>query len=339
MKRRTRPTLFAAVSILVLAAIGPLAAREEAPVPKPESSAATSTTEQGRSGGREAKSGDRVGIGSPVTVARGETVEGDVVVFGARALVEGTVAGDVVVVGGKLELKGSVRGDVVGIGSRMKLEPEAEVRGDLVNIAGQLDRTEATVHGQVVNVPLPDVAWSAFAGVPWLPPGAFGWLFAWGKLVELGLFLTGLVLLVAIVPERVVRIGEEAPVRFMGGFFLGVLGYLALGAACILLCITIVGIPLLLLAFTVLKWLGLAGIFYAFGVRLGRAMGRDLQPLGAALLGFLPFGIFYFVPCAGSACWLVLKVTAVGLVLLTRAGGPRPLPVPAGPPPAAPAPG
>lgn len=279
---------------------------------------------------------DKIGIGSDVTVGPEETVEGDVVCLGARALVEGTVQGGIVVIAGSLQLAGRAAGDVVGIASRMKLEEGAEVRGDLVNIGGHLDRTGADVRGQVVNIGLPAIGWKSLSSLAWLPLGFFGWLFVWGKVLDLVLFLVGLVLLVVLVPERVVRIGDETPVRFVEGFFVGILGYLALIAALALVCITIVGIPILLLAFTVVKWLGLAGIFHSMGRRLGRAMGRDLTPLGAALLGFLPFAVLYFFPWVGWATWLALKITAVGLVLLTRAGRPAAPLLPAAPPAAAP---
>jgi hypothetical protein len=137
----------------------------------------------------------------------------------------------------------------------------------------------------------------------------------------------GLLLLAAIVPDRIRLMGEEAPLRPFMAFFAGLGGYVVLVMAMILLCITIIGIPaalLLYFAFIVVKWMGLAGIFLVVGTRIGRLLGRDLSLLGAILLGFLPFAILRFLPfCIGTFIWFVLEAMAVGLVILTRGGGRR----------------
>lgn len=333
MKRTTCLASFLTVPFLALALASGLPARAGGP---PQTGVGAGQDERGQGEPRSparVERRDKIGIGSDVTVGPEETVEGDVVSVAARAVVKGTVQGDIVVIAGSLELEGRATGDVIGIASRMKLEEGAEVRGDLVNIGGHLDRTGADVRGQVVNFPLPAIGWKSLSLLPWLPLGLFGWLFVWGKVLDLVLFLVGCVLLVVLVPDRVVRIGDETPVRFVEGFFVGILGYVALIVALAVVCITIVGIPIVLFAFTVLKWLGLAGIFHYIGRRLGRAMGRELPPLGAALLGFLPFAVLYFFPWVGWSTWFALKITAVGLVLLTRAGRPAAPPLPAAPAP------
>ncbi len=322
--------------------------------PAPEAASTPAEEEEGddESGVFDAGNGrDKIVIWSDVEIPAGTEVPGSVVCVAGNARILGKVRRDVVVVGGKLDLSGPVRGSVVGVGSKMVLHEGASVGKDLVNVAGGLDRGDVPVHGQVVNVGV---------GGKWLAhmPGPFGMLgiiLFWAKLLKLVMVFIGLVLLAAFVPERVRLLGEEAPLHPFMAFFAGLGGYIVLIMVMILLCITIIGIPaalLLYFAFVIVKWMGLAGIFEVVGRRIGRMMGRELSLLGAILLGFLPFAILRFLPfCIGTMIWIVLDAMAVGLVILTRAGGKRygaapaahvPAPPVAGPPvppaPAAPAP-
>ena len=87
---------------------------------------------------------DRVAIGHDVTVTADEVLDGDVVVIGASAFVDGAVRGDVVVIGGTLHLG-----------------PKARIDGDAVHLIGKLDQAaSASVVGSTVGVdaavPAPD---------------------------------------------------------------------------------------------------------------------------------------------------------------------------------------
>ena len=108
-------------------------------------------------------------------------------------------------------------------------------------------------------------------------------------------------------------------------------------------------------ALALVKILGLAGILHYIGHRLGHALGRDMSLAGAILLGFLPFALVLVVPAffglgglvlsVGSSFlfFVLIKVPALGLLIVTRIGG-RNTPGPgeiapaAGPPPPAAAP-
>jgi hypothetical protein len=126
-------------------------------------------------------------------------------------------------------------------------------------------------------------------------------------------------------------------------FFVGLLGYLGWLIVFTLLSATVIGIPVALLAFYVLKWLGVAGIFCAVGRRFGAGIGREMSILGAVLLTFgvyalatlLPtplglFGLGLIWGVLGLLFFLLVEVPAVGLAILTRAGGalsaPPPMP-------------
>jgi hypothetical protein len=288
----------------------------------------------------DADDGEKIAILSDLEIPPGKEIRGSVVCVGGNVRLLGKVRGDVVVIGGKLEMSGQASGSVVGVASKLVLRPGASVRGDLVNVAGGLDRDGARVGGQVVNIGMGG-RW--FAHMPG-PFGILGFLLFWIAFLKLVLVFIGLLLLTAIAPDRVRLLGEEAPIRPFLAFFAGLGGYIVLTMVMILLCITIIGIPVALLlyfAFVIVKWLGLAGIFQAIGRRIGRLFGRELSLLGAVLLGFLPLAILRFIPlCVGSIIWFVLDATAVGLVILTRFGTRRhgALAAPPAPPPPAPVP-
>jgi hypothetical protein len=129
-------------------------------------------------------------------------------------------------------------------------------------------------------------------------------------------------------------------------------GYVVLWLVNTLLAISVIGIPvaiLLHLLFLVLKVMGLAGIFHFIGARLGRSMSREMSLLGAVFIGFLIFSIVMILPhffgIVGLAVaivirlmfWFLFECPAIGLILLTRAGG-RPRTQPQIEPPEAPAP-
>jgi hypothetical protein len=142
--------------------------------------------------------------------------------------------------------------------------------------------------------------------------------------------------------------GREAPLHYVPAFFMGVLGYLAMLVLVGLLSFTVVGIPVALFAFYVVKWAGIAAIFFAIGNRMGRAAGFTPSVLGAVFLVFAAYVVIMLVPTAFGWFGLVLigtlklvffllvELPAVGLVMLTRFGGERPdqsaEPLPASPP-------
>ena len=117
----------------------------------------------------------------------------------------------------------------------------------------------------------------------------------------------------------------------------------------VLLSATLIGLPIGIVLFVFLKWLGIVGIFHAVGHRIGRSMGRDLSLLGAVLVVFVPYALLVQLPLffgligllaagmIGTFLWLFVEVPGLGMTLLTRAGRPaRPIAPPAPAPPPVP---
>jgi hypothetical protein len=316
---------------LLLAAQAPSAVIAQEPPPSAAPDGETPAAD------RIDRHGDLVTVfGSEVRVPAGTLQHGNVVCIGGRAIIEGDVSGDVVVILGDLEGRGTVTGAVTAVLSDVVLE-NAVVEGELVSVLSDVELESTRVRRELISVMGRldrDEASSEPAvnfGLGWWLPDLEKLLF-WLRLLRLvGVFVT-LLLLVAIVPERVRLIAEEAPVRYGTAFFVGLLGHLGLLVVLGLLTATLVGLPLAFLLWVTLKWLGIAGMFFAVGRRLGRAAGREISLLGAVLLVFALYALLTLAPTplglAGlavsallwSGFFLLVQVPAIGLVLLTLAG-------------------
>jgi len=298
--------------------------------------------------------GSQVAMFKDVHVPRGELRRGDVVSIFGNVTVEGEVTGDVVVIGGDLRLSGTAGHDVVAVLSSVSFGEGAQIEHDLV-VVGAMEGNPRVQYGQSVHVPL-------FVGpIRWRTPlGWIGSLLAWTILLATLLLFLVLLLLSALAPDRVRILSDEVPASYFLAFLVGLGGYIGVLVAHLLLWITIIGIPvsgLLFLAFLVVKWLGVAGIYHYVGRSLGRLLGTELSLLPAILLGFLPFALLYLIPtlvggfgfllalAVRTLFWLLVEIPAVGLAILTRLGSrPRrpdaawpapPLPAaPLSPPPA-----
>lgn len=282
--------------------------------------------------------GDLVTVFSgDVLVPAGTRQRGTVVCIGGQARIEGTVMGDVVVIMGSLDNLGSVEGAVTGVLSDQR-HSGARIRGELVNVLGSLDLRDTRVSRELYNI-LGGFRRDAASSTPsvnvgfgsWFPD--LHWLLVWLRLARLFAIFVVLLLLVALVPERIGVIAGEAPLRYASAFFVGLLGFLGLLVALALLSVTVIGMPLALVLWLVFKWMGAAGIFLAVGRRLGRVFGRELSTLGAVMLVFglyalitvvpTPLGIFGLLLSGlfSAMFFVVVEVPAVGLMLLTFAGG------------------
>jgi hypothetical protein len=272
--------------------------------------------------------GDLVSIFSgDITVPENVYRRGMVFSLGGDVEIAGT-AREVVVISGSLRITGEVRGQVVGVFTDMDLDG-AEIGGQLVNVLGGLEETDSYIDGPRINI-------TPFGG--WFP--GVGALLFWGRMFMLFCGFIVLILLAAIVPDRIRVMGEEAPVRYVPAFFVGILGYLGLLVMFSLLSVTLIGIPLAMVAIFVLRWLGTAGLFYAFGRRLGRGFGAEMSVFGALLISFTIYGVLKLAPtplgivglALSGILWtlylLLIDIPAIGLVILTRMGS-RPQPAPA----------
>ncbi len=228
------------------------------------------------------------------------------------------VTGDVVMIAGSVRVDGIVRGDVVVVGGVLELGPTAEVEGETTVVAGSIRRdpgahvsgrvNEIAIGGPDFNVPRSRVVpfwWYR----PWQPVARMTRLaFTLLRLVLVG-FIATLILFVA--PHAIERIGTRVAADPIKSGLAGVLAQLlfvpVLVVTCVILAISIIGIPLLLLVpFAIVAALfvvvmGFTGAVVRIGDRVQGRLGSTAER---------PF----------LALWTGL-VAAVGLTLAARVVG------------------
>ena len=351
MNPRVLPRVFAAVvATAVLLGLAPLAeaqARRRAAAATASPSPAASAREiidevRDRIAHRDRHSASVV-ISDDAHVGVGEVHDDDIVAISNDVNIEGEVTGDVVVIMGNLEISGTVDGNVVTIMSPVRLHGTASIEENFVNIGGRLTRDEgARIHGERLSFGLLD--W-----VPFFKGGLAGFwkLMYLLKLISLALLFLAILLITALVPQRLTVIAAAFPSRWGMAILAGILGYCVTIVLGFILICTLIGIPLaigLFFAAKVVKWIGLASLFFLIGHTLGRNLfKRDLSHIAAVLGGFAVYALISLVPIFGGVFSGVMGVLALGISILTRFGSEegwersRPPAPPFTPPPAGPA--
>lgn len=237
----------------------------------------------------------------------------------------GTVVGDATVVGGSLNVEPGalVQGDAVVVGGSLNVEPGGLVMGDGVALLGGLDvEPGGQVLGEQVQMGVGRL-FKKSHGRSWFSgAGLFGF-FPTLALFAL-LYLVGLLALFAA-PERLRGIGATLLANPARSFAVGFLTWLLALPVVVLLCVTLVGIPLvplvplaLFLAFA----LGLSAVALRIGELLPAGPGQKFLPTAALGMGMGVVALTSFVPLVGFALIVLVQFAAVGAVVASRIGKP-----------------
>lgn len=264
-----------------------------------------------------------VRVGESVYVAPGEVVQGDVVVFGGNAIIEGTVAGSVVVLGGEIRVRNGaeVKGDIVAIGGKIAEDDNVIIRGEKIVVGGIATRMGDTL----------DIAGGKLRGIV----SAF--------LLFVGLIMFFITML--FLRGRVERTGEYLSSGLLRSFGAGVLSSIALQFGILIvtipLIITVIGIPL-----AVILMLSYVGVFaiactvfvYAVGRAVSSRLGLTGGAFGRLAVGFLvlavpelvafvfdavgngPLGVYVFLKIVSLVLWLFGYIVGIGSIVLSRFG-------------------
>jgi hypothetical protein len=315
------------------------------------------TREAGTEGKKTRVAGtiDISGVGD-VTVEEGQVYEHDLVSIGGDVVVLGEVRGDVVVISGTLEIDGRVKGNAVAILTDTTLGDNARIAGDMVHLGGSYEASpEAKIGGESVHTDLggADLA----EGAREAARNTFSLIYIF-RLILLAILFWGMLIAVLVAPAKVTQAGEALGRNWVRAILLGLgayAAYVVLAVLFALLCLILIGIPLLAIlaiAWFVLQVLGLASLLWLLGDRLGRnVLRREVSPAVAFLIGFLIYLPTQVVPFHLGLPWLglgligyalhnCLVIFGVGLALsthLTAFNGlrpRRPAPAGAGEPPA-----
>lgn len=228
---------------------------------------------------------DRVSVGRSIKLEEGESA-GQVVCVGCSVEIAGETSGDAVAVGGSVRVTGTVGGNAVAIGGSVTVEDGALVEGDGVSVGGGAETVgSGAIEGEVVNVGI---------GGPWIGDwGSGSWAFPWGAFSDFGrlvtaLIRTGVLALLAVLGILLARPGVEVAAARIAAepwkaAFAGLLAQLLflplLILVCVVLAVSIIGIPLLvlvpfaLLALVVANFLGFVGVARVLGSGAERRFG------------------------------------------------------------------
>ena len=264
--------------------------------------------------------GGSVIVNAPVysLVAAGGTidvnapVEGDVIAAGGTIRINAPVGGKVVLAGGTVVLNGSVGRNALVYGGTVDVTPAAVVSKDAVLSGGKVS-SEGTVLGNLTVSTREFVNTGVAGHLDYMKEekssgGLQTILSFFFVFFSVGMLILGLLFLfLAPAPFLAVEKGsrERPLIKTLVGFA-GILGGLIL---CVLLAITIVGIPIaFLLGMGLLAGILLSTLFVSSG--LGRVIvtrfGWNLPEWQVFVIGFLILHLAFRIPFVG---WIVLAVS------------------------------
>lgn len=270
--------------------------------------------------------------------------QGDVVQFTGNITInpDEQIRGDVVAMSGDIDVRGKVYGDVTAMAGNIRLHSGSLVTGNVTTIAGNIERDEgASVAGSITSregitgtgdsrFSYPyhhnyDYRFNFHHPSPW--SRFSGWLFS----------LLGLLALtaaaVAVFPKNLNAMNnslEAEPLRQLG---IGLLGWAALPVVLLALVLTIIGIPVAILAaicLPVVVIIGFVVMALFAGRQLDKALGDrwprfvDERPLIQGLKGIALIWIIKAVPLVGWLIWPLAALFGMGTALATRFGTNRP---------------
>ena len=259
--------------------------------------------------------GDRVRFGGSVNVEEGEVVMGDAVAIGGSVRIDGQVTGNAVSIGGSLTLgpHADVAGDAVVIGGSLTRDPAAQVGGKVVDVGGgNFDFSSLGGRfpfGRITQFGMP------FFGAA---RNAFALMSTLARIAVLCV-LASLVLLVG--RDYVERVGERAVAEPVKSGAIGLLAQVLfiplLVITCVILVVTIIGIPFLVLipfAMLALALIGLIG-FTAVAYNVGRFVHQrlhwsDQNPYLSTVTGIvIVISPVLIARLLGLADWLLFPIT------------------------------
>jgi uncharacterized RDD family membrane protein YckC/cytoskeletal protein CcmA (bactofilin family) len=286
---------------------------------------------------------NRVSVNGSTYVGPNETVPGNAVAIMGPVTVDGTVNGNSVSVLGSNTVNGTVHGNAVVVAGTLKLGPNAKVDGNAVAVAGMVDKAPGAIVGgntvqQATGI---DIGADSGASSWWHHGLKLGRPLAFGPHLHFlwffSLCLIALYALLALLfPGGIRKCGETLAQRPGITFLTGFLTLCGLPVLFILLCVTIVGIPVALvvlpLGLITAVIFGKAALYAFIGQSIG---GKQMHPSLAVLLGAAVALILFLIPIVGLAIWMLVAFVGFSCALTTLFTSSKP--APAAVPPAAPA--
>lgn len=252
---------------------------------------------------RRGRGAQRVVFGHSLNVGADETVD-KAVAIGGSVTIAGHVLRDTVAIGGSVTLLPGARveGDAVAVGGSVSVDPAATLEGDSVSLGG----TVPTTIGSATR---------------WVVGGGRGMRSMFSRTARAVLVYVIALLIAAAFPGALSGVKtylvDRPGLSALGGLAI-IFGFVPL---CVLLAVTIVGIPLIPVAILLL----LALLFFGFTVSagwLGERMPllREKTPVKTVALGGVVLALVGLIPWLGTAVLVLVAAFPAGAALLSRFG-------------------
>ena len=260
-----------------------------------------------------------------ITVEELDTQD-NVISFGGTILVKGTVTENVIAFGGNIIIEGEVGEAVVGFGTKITLRPTAQINGDVVSIAGELEKHPgAFVKGDTMTFffNTPEAVKGLFKdGLPGLIP-----IILILKLISLVFWFMLAIIIAAIFPSQTMLASTQLRTSFWPTFgvgFLSIIVFTGLILFSAVLTLILIGIPILITLIALgiaVKIFGRIIIFYFFGESLARAFNKkNPAVIATVIFGFLLVSFVTFIPLIGSLFSAVISILGWGVIVRTKFG-------------------
>ena len=213
----------------------------------------------------------------------------------------------VIDIGGQVTIHGLVERNVIAVGGSIVLANESIVRGDVICAGGVIIKgNDAQVYGDITEINAENIS-LAFSSA--LRGELEGWSLIF-NIISLCFFAVIFVIaltLIIFIPRPLIVIVEEIKTYQLKSFFWGFLATLTIAPFFMLLAISIIGITLIPLVFTLLLLAFILG-YVASGKIIGgyiltKISRRQIKSLaGETILGLLLLWLIGWIPYVG---WLV----------------------------------
>jgi len=253
--------------------------------------------------------------GGKIEVASGAVIGGSASLAGGNITVNGSIGGDLHAAGGHITIDGPVAGDASVAGGTLTLGPDARISGKLKFHGGELVRdANAQVMGGVTQSHKRERAHHHEITT--------------GDDFGRGWFITVILVLLAALaagalPGPSQRLAQELRERPWLTPLLGFLALTAIPIAAVLVMITIIGIPVGILALLLYAVLLLAGYVWLAVVLGGLLLDRfkaetareTAWRVGAAMLAMIALALLVRVPLVGGLVKFAALIVGVGMIV------------------------
>ncbi|HXJ81727.1 MAG TPA: polymer-forming cytoskeletal protein [Candidatus Methylomirabilis sp.] len=269
---------------------------------------------------------ERAAFGQSLRIEADENVV-NATAIGGSLTVLGRVRGNAVAMGGSVTLLPGARveGDAVAIGGSVHLAPGTRVEGNGVAVGGTVTVEEgAFLAGDNVGLggALPRIVGSVISSVVGGGTHVRGHFGLVARLAR-GVLLLGIAVLVALIfPTQIARVRTFMTSRPGLSSLGGLAVFLGFMPLCVLLAVTIIGIPLIPIAAMTLVAILVFSVTVSalwLGERVP-SLREGATPLKAVALGAAILAVVGLIPWIGTAAIVAATLVAAGATLLSRFG-------------------